>query len=296
MIIGHLGGQDSSQNLCVFSHVCRDWYFFTRPFLFQRISFTVQRSLSALHEPYHPPQRPHGPLSALLRFLEYSPAVPHHIRTLRLAAPSEPCYPPKQYPDVDPVLLIQILLRLPQIEILELSDVLFHPEHYGVWHPRQVSFAAHLKRLHVTFPSRAADVASYDDALRVLEPFTGVVDELRVGTLYALPDRVHDASPLLHVRSITIDDVTDIAPLIRAVEQGPAVYEGLLKSICLSWVDLRDLRAAHTLLERVKDDLEHFGCQIFPLLESDSAGMSPGLVVICHALMNFLSPGKKKND
>lgn len=292
IILGHLGWQ-ALQNLSVFSHVCRDWYFFTRPLLFQRISFTVQRSLNTLQEVSHLAPTPHGPLTTLLQFLEHSPAVSRHVRTLRLAAPSELHHSTTQYPDVDPALLVQILLLLPSIETLELSDVLFYPEHYEAWRSHHVPFAGHLKRLDVTFPSRAADLASYDDALRILEPFTGVIDELRVGTLYALPDRAHDASPPLRVRSIAIDDVTDIAPLIRSVKQSRAVREGLLRGVCLSWVDLQDLRAARTLLECVRDDLAHFGCQISPLLESDPAGMSPRLVPICHALINF--PSDQKN-
>lgn len=293
IILGHLGCQ-ALQNLSVFSHVCRDWYFFTRPLLFQRISFKVQPPLNTLQESSHLAPTPYGPLTTLLEFLEHSPAVSRHVQTLRLAALLELHRSTTQFPDVDPALLVRILLLLPSIETLELSDVLFHPEHYEAWRSHHVPFAGHLKRLDVTFPLRAAYMASYDDALRILEPFTGVIDELRVGTLYALSDRVHNASPPLRVRSIAIDDVADIDPFIRFVKQSRAVREGLLRDVCLSWVDLQNLRAARTLLECVKSDLEHFGCQIYPLLQSDSAGMSPRLVPICHALINFPSDKKKQ--
>lgn len=276
IVVEHLDGKNVMADVQSCSLVCREWYPCATPRIFSELAFTVRRQdRDALDEKYNLPRKSskQGSLSELLTFLDGTPHICPYVRTLRIEAPPE-SRQQDDYPDIDPRLVAQLLGKLPNIDALDLHDVLYLPSHYDTWRNDPLRFSGTLKRLSVSFGARSADIDSFDDALHLLELFSGNIKQLCLSTLYAVRVRRPDVESLQHLRigSLVVDEVTDIGPLVRAVSRSPSVWDKTLKAIYLSWINMKDLRSAECVLDEVKGHLVYFGCNLFPLLDSKPAG------------------------
>ncbi|GJE84135.1 F-box protein [Phanerochaete sordida] len=273
IVLEHLDGENLKQDLFSCSLVSKDWYYATRPMLFPELTFAV-RARSELHSELAQ-RNGHGPLDDLLQFFEQSPHISRYVEKLRIDAPVDDLSPPDitTYPDVHPTTLGRILRLLPRLTVLEFHDVVFHPEFYEAWKQDERTFDGDLSRVTVSFGTRAADIDSLDEALHLLELFAGNIQELCLSTIYAVQTRKPTVLQLqrLRVAALIIDEVTDIGPIVRAVQLSPSVWSKTLQSIYLSWINMKDLFGAEGLLEDVKPYLKHFGCNLFPLLDSKPA-------------------------
>ncbi|EKM59159.1 uncharacterized protein PHACADRAFT_205334 [Phanerochaete carnosa HHB-10118-sp] len=274
IVLDHLDGENLKKDLFSCSLVSRDWHYCTMPLLFSELAFAVRKLEELPWETYDVLEAAgEGPLNALLLFLERSPHIRHHIRRLRIDAPVDDGPPICSYPDVDPKTLVLALRLLPRLATLEFHDVIFLPAHYDVWKEDQIIFAGDLQRVAVGFGTRAADIDSLDEALHLLEIFAGEIQELCLSTIYAVQIRKTNVLQLQSLRtaSLVVDEVTDIGPIVRAIQVSPSVWSKTLTSIYLSWINMKDLRSAEGLLEDVGPYLKHFGCNLFPLLDSKPA-------------------------
>lgn len=278
IVLAHLDGPEAKRDLLSWSTVSRDWYGATRQFLFEELLFTVcdrsELDTDVYGDPHSAPAKPgkRGDLKDLLEFLDISPHIRPYVRSLDLSTAAG--YHQDLYPNIDPTILVGILRQLPLLEFVELYDILFLPSHYNTWKKSQLHFPGSIQRLAISFGSRAGDMDSFDDALHLLDIFSGDVGELCLSTIYAVGPRIPYTRSLscLRIGSLVVDEVTDIGPLMRAVSESPSVWSNTLKSIYLSWINMKDLRSATCLLDGIRGNLVNFGCNLFPLLDSKPAG------------------------
>ena len=277
IILAHLNGPGAKRDLLSCSFVSRDWCSASRIFLFEELSFTVNEPADVSGD-LHLVSTRSGNLRDLLTFLNLSPHLCPYVHTLHLHAPvgSHQQLEDDQYPNVDPTTLARILRKLPLLDSLDLYDILFLPEHYFTWKQDEFDYPGNLQQLSIRFGSRAGEIDSFDDALHLLEIFSGEIRELCLSTIYAVRLRIPNTQSLrrLRIGSLVIDEVTDIGPLVHAVSMSPSIWSKTLTSIYLSWINMKDLRSAEGLLDSIKDSLINFGCNLFPLLDSKPAGES----------------------